>query len=43
MCWALPHIAMCSLDIEQLPDVVNYELPNVPEDYVAPLWSYWLR
>jgi ATP-dependent RNA helicase RhlE len=22
------------LDIEQLPHVVNYELPNVPEDYV---------
>src|SRR5690606_33298195 len=22
------------LDIDQLPQVVNYELPNVPEDYV---------
>jgi len=22
------------LDIDQLPHVVNYELPNVPEDYV---------
>jgi len=22
------------LDIKELPQVVNYELPNVPEDYV---------
>ncbi|RLA00107.1 MAG: ATP-dependent RNA helicase RhlE [Gammaproteobacteria bacterium] len=27
-------IAARGLDIEQLPHVVNYELPNVPEDYV---------
>jgi len=27
-------IAARGLDIEQLPWVVNYELPNVPEDYV---------
>jgi ATP-dependent RNA helicase RhlE len=27
-------IAARGLDIEQLPHVVNYDLPNVPEDYV---------
>jgi len=27
-------IAARGLDIEQLPHVVNFELPNVPEDYV---------
>ena len=27
-------IAARGLDIEELPHVVNYELPNVPEDYV---------
>src|SRR5690606_14019869 len=27
-------IAARGLDIEGLPHVVNYELPNVPEDYV---------
>jgi len=27
-------IAARGLDIERLPHVVNYELPNVPEDYV---------
>ena len=27
-------IAARGLDIESLPYVVNYELPNVPEDYV---------
>lgn len=27
-------IAARGLDIEQLPHVVNYELPHVPEDYV---------
>ena len=27
-------IAARGLDIEQLPQVVNYELPNAPEDYV---------
>ena len=27
-------IAARGLDIEQLPQVVNYELPSVPEDYV---------
>ncbi|MBK6863282.1 MAG: C-terminal helicase domain-containing protein [Ideonella sp.] len=27
-------IAARGLDIEALPHVVNYELPNVPEDYV---------
>ena len=28
-------IAARGLDIEQLPRVVNYEMPNVPEDYVC--------
>ncbi|HBK77935.1 MAG TPA: hypothetical protein DDZ73_16460, partial [Gammaproteobacteria bacterium] len=27
-------IAARGLDIDRLPHVVNYELPNVPEDYV---------
>ena len=27
-------IAARGIDIDQLPNVVNYELPNVPEDYV---------
>ncbi|RAM39407.1 ATP-dependent RNA helicase RhlE, partial [Enterobacter hormaechei] len=27
-------IAARGMDIEELPHVVNYELPNVPEDYV---------
>jgi ATP-dependent RNA helicase RhlE len=27
-------IAARGLDIEQLPQVVNFDLPNVPEDYV---------
>ena len=27
-------IASRGLDIDQLPQVVNFELPNVPEDYV---------
>jgi ATP-dependent RNA helicase RhlE len=27
-------IAARGLDIEQLPHVVNYELPNIPEDYI---------
>jgi ATP-dependent RNA helicase RhlE len=27
-------VAARGLDIDQLPHVVNYELPNVPEDYV---------
>ena len=27
-------IAARGIDIEELPHVVNYELPNVPEDYV---------
>jgi len=27
-------IAARGLDIDQLPNVVNYELPNVPEDYI---------
>ena len=27
-------IAARGLDIDQLPHVINYELPNVPEDYV---------
>jgi len=27
-------IAARGLDIDQLPHVVNFELPNVPEDYV---------
>ena len=31
--WQLATAAR-GLDIEELPHVVNYELPNVPEDYV---------
>ncbi|MGE5241994.1 MAG: DEAD/DEAH box helicase [Bacteroidota bacterium] len=31
---AATDIAARGLDIDQLPHVVNYELPNVPEDYV---------
>jgi ATP-dependent RNA helicase RhlE len=27
-------IAARGIDIDQLPHVVNYDLPNVPEDYV---------
>jgi ATP-dependent RNA helicase RhlE len=27
-------VAARGLDIERLPHVVNYELPNVPEDYL---------
>lgn len=27
-------IAARGLDIDQLPQVVNFDLPNVPEDYV---------
>jgi len=27
-------IAARGLDIDQLPHVVNFELPNVPEDYI---------
>src|SRR3546814_14897935 len=27
-------IAALGIDIDQLPHVVNFELPNVPEDYV---------
>jgi ATP-dependent RNA helicase RhlE len=29
-----PDIAARGIDIEDLPHVVNYDLPNVPEDYV---------
>ena len=28
------EVASRGLDIKELPHVVNYELPNVPEDYV---------
>jgi ATP-dependent RNA helicase RhlE len=28
------EVAARGLDIKELPQVVNYELPNVPEDYV---------
>ncbi len=31
---AATDIAARGLDIDQLPHVVNYELPNVPEDYI---------
>ncbi|MBS1170481.1 MAG: helicase [Burkholderiaceae bacterium] len=31
---AATDIAARGIDIEQLPHVVNYDLPNVPEDYV---------
>ncbi len=34
-------IAARGLDIDQLPQVVNFDLPNVPEDYVASHWSDW--
>jgi len=27
-------IAARGLDIDQLPRVVNFELPNIPEDYI---------
>jgi ATP-dependent RNA helicase RhlE len=27
-------IAARGIDIDQLPHVINYELPNVPEDYI---------
>ena len=33
-------IAARGLDIDQLPQVVNFELPNVPEDYVPPHRPY---
>ena len=33
-CLVATDIAARGLDIDQLPHVVNYELPNVPEDYV---------
>ena len=32
--WWRPSVAARGLDIKELPQVVNYELPNVPEDYV---------
>ena len=34
MYWWQLIVAARALDIEELPHVVNYELPNVPEDYV---------
>jgi ATP-dependent RNA helicase RhlE len=33
-CLVATDIAARGIDIDQLPHVVNYELPNVPEDYV---------
>ncbi|HEX4871587.1 MAG TPA: DEAD/DEAH box helicase [Nevskiaceae bacterium] len=33
-CLVATDIAARGLDIEELPHVVNFELPNVPEDYV---------
>ena len=33
-CWCATDIAARGIDIDQLPHVVNYDLPNVPEDYV---------
>ncbi len=33
-CWCATDIAARGLDIDQLPHVVNFDLPNVPEDYV---------
>jgi ATP-dependent RNA helicase RhlE len=33
-CLVATDIAARGIDIEELPQVVNYELPNVPEDYV---------
>ncbi len=32
--WSPPTSPRAGLDIEQLPHVVNFDLPNVPEDYV---------
>ena len=34
VCWSATDIAARGLDIPLLPHVVNYELPNIPEDYV---------
>src|ERR1700744_1326184 len=33
-CLVATEVAARGLDIKDLPQVVNYELPNVPEDYV---------
>ncbi|MGZ7234517.1 helicase-related protein, partial [Streptococcus pyogenes] len=33
-CLVATDIAARGIDIDQLPHVVNFELPNVPEDYV---------
>src|SRR5258705_7607881 len=33
-CLVATEVAARGLDIKELPHVVNYELPNVPEDYV---------
>jgi ATP-dependent RNA helicase RhlE len=33
-CLVATEVAARGLDIKELPQVVNYELPNVPEDYV---------
>ena len=33
-CMVATDIAARGIDIDQLPHVVNYDLPNVPEDYV---------
>ena len=33
-CLVATDIAARGIDIDQLPHVVNYDLPNVPEDYV---------
>jgi hypothetical protein len=32
--WSRPTSRRAALDIEQLPHVVNFDLPHVPEDYV---------
>jgi len=37
------EVAARGLDIKELPHVVNYELPNVPEDYVPPHRSHGAR
>ena len=37
-------IAARGIDIDQLPHVINFELPNVPEDYVHRIrknWTSW--
>jgi ATP-dependent RNA helicase RhlE len=34
--WSRPRSRPAGLDIRELPQVVNYDMPHVPEDYVPP-------